>query len=170
MKKEHSVNYLLLRKAIIKSCKAKEGVHFSVNVSKLYTLVKDEFNLIPLNFGLQSKMVSVEDIPYISEYFKGKKLSWFDNEKGFTTIIFVQIESLDDRGLELVDILTKFSEYEDNVENYDSYFNSLTELLANYPCYTAMIVSYESTDLHRIGSQTYDIACRANAQVIEKEK
>ena len=48
--------------------------------------------------------------------------------------------------------------------------NTLAKIIANYPCYFATVVSYESNDPMREGKPTYTIGCRANTITIEHEK
>lgn len=159
-----NVNYRVLKKDIIKSCfqKSPESMHFFIDFKKLCEMVED-INLVPVNVGMDSKKVEIDLIPYLSEYFEKSRLSWFTESKYSTVICFVDSEAIDDKAKELIEKIDIMQINEPDVDKV----NVLATLVAEYPCYFATIVSYQSNDPKRVGKPSYEIVCRANKVVIK---
>lgn len=159
------VDYKRLKSCIIKSCRPEKVSYsnkFIVNTDKLTSLVADS-NLIPIPVGEESKSVIKEVIPFISEYFEKKRLSWFTEDKQFTVITFVDAENLSDYDIDKINNLA-IDQTAD--PDYDK-THAMADIVANYPCYFALIVSYKNNDPKNFGSLFYEVQCRANKVVIK---
>ena len=167
-KQNHDLDYNVLKTNVIKACfipDAADKLDFSINHEKLLKST-DDIGLVPVKVNLNSNMVTVESIPAISEFFKAQKLSWFDGSKNVATIVFVKKENINDKCQELINCAEV-----DTVENPDvDAANALATILAEYPCYLCMIVSYLSNDPMRQGRTTYMASCRANMVAIQQEQ
>lgn len=160
-----NVDYKLLKSAIIKSCGSeKDSVKFNVNYDKLSSSV-DDFGLVALNIGAKSKKITVDTVNIISEYFKGQRLSWFDKNKEFTILTFLPIDVLDERCEELIEKLHTLSVDDPDIDHV----NILASIIADYPCYSAIVVSYMSNDPKRFGKPSYEIKIRANTVAIKQK-
>jgi hypothetical protein len=158
------LDYSLIKKCIIKSCKQNNKVtlDFQIDANKLDELVS-QYGVTFIYNGILAKPVMAWDIPLISEYFKKQKLSWFNRSRYYTTLSFIVTESLDKEGLELLENLK--DKNRENDPNFDR-VATVSKLLADYPCYNATIVSYRSDDPNRLGKNSYTIVIRANVNVI----
>lgn len=160
----NNVNYKTLKSNIIKACKqsSKGTMKFIVDLDKLTTQV-ESMELIPLNLGMESKLVKPENIPYLSEYFEKSNLSWFSDSKYFTALCFIDKESVDETAQELIDQLNIST-----IEDPDlDHVSIASKLIADYPCYFATVVSYQNNDPKLYGKASYEIICRANKVVIK---
>jgi hypothetical protein len=160
-----NVDYKNLKQCIIKSCSPEQISYsnkFKVNLDKLTSLLAD-YNLIPIPVGEASKPVVKEVIPFISEYFEKKRLLWFSEEKQFTVLTFVDAENLSEYDIDKINNLaidqTADPEYDKT--------HAMAEIVANYPCYFATVVSYKNNDPKNFGRLFYEIVCRANKVVIK---
>lgn len=164
--KQYTVDYNVLKSNIIKSCRQVEEneIKFIVNYDKLSKKI-DDVGLTLVNVGTKSMKVTPTDIVNISEYFKDKKLSWFNDNKEFTQLVFVKSDSIDDKLATLLDQMNKTHIDDPDLDKV----NVLSEIIANYPCYFATVVSYESNDPVRFGKPTYIISCRANTVTVMQE-
>lgn len=162
------IDYSTIKRCIIKSCKQESSktLNFKIDSNKLNDLVKKECNLSFIDNGTISRPVKSFDIPLISEYFKKEKLEWFNRSKHYTSITFIDEESLDDEAKRLL-VMLHDSNRIANPE-FDS-VEAVAYLLANYPCYSAVVVAYQSGDPNRIGKNSYTIIIRANVNAITKE-
>ena len=160
-----NVDYNLLKSAIIKSCKSeRDSLKFSIDYEKLSTSV-DDFGLVALNVGTKSKKVSVDNVNIISEYFKGQRLSWFDKNKEFTILTFLPIDVLDEKCEALIEELHTLSVDDPDIDHV----NTLASIIAEYPCYSAIVASYMSNDPKRFGRPSYEIKIRANTVAIKQK-
>lgn len=164
-----NLDYKKFRTAVLKSCRAKErdSVSFTVDFANLQKLASElEPKLRVVSVSPKSRPVSINDVALLSEYFKnGPELSWFDEYKQFNTVVLVEEESIDEKCEKLLNNLT--TELADNPE-IDK-VKSIAEIIANYPCYFATVISYMNNDPRRIGKCSYEIKCRANKVVIKSE-
>ena len=106
---------------------------------------------------------NIDDITFLGEYFEKSRLSWWNEDRFFTTVTFVNVSNIDERGQELIELIHKKQVDDpdnDKVEN-------MSELFANYPCYNAVVASYRNDDPKRSGKPSYVIAIRANKVVIK---
>lgn len=158
------LDYNLIKKCIIRACKQVSPVtlDFKVNAEKLNEFV-EPYGLIYLNNDLTSRFVMPSDVPLISEYFKKQKLSWFNRSRQFVTTSFVVAESLDERGRKIIADLYDKNRIDD--PNFDR-VEAVADILADYPCYNAVVVAYRSDDPNRLGKNSYTIIIRANVNVI----
>lgn len=160
-----NIEYKVLINHIYKSCKCyKDSLKFHINFEKLNNFV-DDIGLTLLPIGLTSKAVEMEDIIPISEFFKGQGLSWVNENRHFTQIVFVQTDKIDEECERLMADLE--TSREDNPDVDKVY--ALANILANYPCYTATIVSYVGNDPKRYGKVSFEAKCRANTVTIKQD-
>lgn len=160
-----AIKYSVLKNLIIKSCRnEKPGIKFIVNYDKLSKLV-DEIGLCMVNVGTKSKDVSSNDIALLSEYFKGNKLSWFNSEREYTTLVFVLKDAIDEKCEELISEMNKTLIDDPDLDKV----KNLSTIIAEYPCYFATIVSYKSNDPNRCDRASYEIKPRANTVMIKRE-
>ncbi len=168
-----NVDYKVLKACIIKSCspKFKHSLSFKIDFDKLVEEV-GAMNLVPVYVGLNSKLISPEDIGFIGEYYEKERLEWFSNEKEFTVLTFVDKDGLDEEGKYL---LRKIKQKQVDDPDDDK-VNDFAKILARYFCYNALVVSYrykvdeETTHEGRtkeIYIPSYAIMCRANKVVIK---
>lgn len=144
------INYKDLKKAIAKSCASSGDGLFTINLEKL-TKFTSELGLIPITpfvLGAKAAAISTSDIPNISNYLEGERLEWIDGAKSVMNIIFVRKDYEEALNNELDSI-------NDNVK-------AVSTIVANYPCYFALIVGYNSNDPDRCRKLNYLIGCRAN--------
>ena len=160
-----SVEYKVLRSNIIRSCKGRgSSIDFDVDMQKLYDLAYD-LGLTLINVGESSNKIKEEDVLYIAEYFKEKRLSWVNGSKRYTTLLFVNNDAIDERLEELMKVMNSNTVSDPNLDKVEV----LAEICANYPCYTAMVISYTSNDPRYNGRLSYEIICRANTVTIKQE-
>ena len=160
----NNVNYNDLKYAIRKSCRGiKEfSMDFAINFDKLENLVKGQ-HLLPIRVGCNPKRVEPDNIPFLNEYFEKSKLSWFNDNKFFTVLVFLDTSSIDETAVNIIRRINKpDSEDPDNDKVKD-----IAMLTAYYPCYYATVVSYKNEDPHKRNLPSYEIVCRANKIVIK---
>lgn len=161
------IDYNLLKKKILKSCKQTgTTLEFIINSKQLDDLVRP-LGLAFIYNDFKSEQVSGSNIPLLSEYFKGDKLSWFNRSRHFIVLSFIDLESLDEKGEKILEDLQNKNRSED--PSYDR-ADAVAELLAYYPCYNAAVVSYRSEDPERMGRNSYTIIVRANINAILKQQ
>lgn len=155
------VEYSSIKSNIVKACKAthKEEPSFIVNYEKLNRSINN-IGLTMLNVGTKSERVNPKDIPFMSEYFVGKDLQWLDEDKDHTTLVFVDNDAIDDTLSSLIKDLEDF-----NDRDIDR-TKTISNIVANYPCYFAEVVSYVRNDPNYFGELSYHIICRANKVII----
>ena len=159
------VDYKVLKSNIIKSCVAKRhgSIDFGIDIDRLSELVND-YNLIPIATNLDARKVVPENIAYLGEYFEKERLAWFNHEKMFTVVTFIrQDDKFNERAQELLDKM-KQAQVDDPDNDKVAV---MSELLANYSCYNATVVSYRNDSPRRIGKPSYVIVIRANKVVIK---
>lgn len=166
----YSIDYNVFKRAITKSAskstEANRELAFTVDLNKVDTLIPDT-NCISIKVNKDSNPVLARHIPFLSEYFIDTRLSWFDEAKEFTTIIFVEN---DVNSAELQNLLTLIEqESKTNTDEYDI-VKLLAEVVAKYPCYFAVTVSYISNDPQYANKLSYSIVCRANKVTIKSER
>jgi hypothetical protein len=162
------LNYSVLKRNILRVCKQTNpnSLEFTVSTTKLNNSVKD-CGLTFLFNDYKSEQVTGSNIPLIGEYFKKDKLSWFNRARHFAILSFVVTEDLDEVGLEIIERLSDKNRADDPA--YDRVAD-VAKILADYPCYNAIIVSYRSEDPNKIGKNSYAILVRANINAILKEQ
>ena len=161
------LDYKILKKKILKAVRQPgQTLEFVVNAKQLDTLVRP-LGISFIYNDFQSEQVTGSNIPLLSEYFKREKLSWFNRSRHFSTLTFVDLESLDDRGNRILEELQRKDRSEDPSFDRADY---VAELLAYYPCYNATVVSYRSEDPERMGKNSYTIIIRANINAILKQQ
>lgn len=161
---EYKVDYALLKKAIRKCTIPGRGIEFIIDFEKLNYLV-EEYGLTAVENRIKSRRVGQEDVVYLAEFFKDTQLRWIDQYKHMSSIIFIKTESIDEKAIELMNDLKKPLIDHPDIDKVEC----LTELLANYPCYTASVVSYKSTDPKRLGLLCSEIICKANVVTIRQD-
>lgn len=139
-------------------------VKFKVDFNKLVSL-SGEYGLTPISLGLNSKMISPEMIPYLSEYFLEEKLSWINEGKSYTVLTFFSKEDLTEEALE---VIKEFAKNQSENPSLDR-VAAMSDLVAKFPCYFATIVSYATNDPQKMDKLQYVIICRANKVVIKND-
>ena len=170
--KRYAYNYSILKKDILKSIiRNKENIlKFKVDQDKLDSILESEdVELQVINTGIHSRPLREEDIPYISVYFKDDKLKWFDVNQGkqYTSIILIDKKSIDERCLDLIAKLDIRSP-EDDLDIDRG--NCVAQILADYPCLIAQIISYKSNNPDFKIQSSFTIAIRANTVMIKSEE
>lgn len=162
------VDYNSIKKCIVRATKqlSPKTLAFKINADKLNESVR-ESGLVFIDNGTSSRGVESEDIPLISEYFKKDKLEWFNRSRHFTTITFIQADKMDEEAERLVILLHDVKQSEDR--DFDR-VEAVSYLLANYPCYSATVVAYQSNDPRKLGKNSYTIIMRANVVAITQEE
>jgi len=169
MAKNYTIDYNVFKRAITKSATkvvdAGRDLAFSVDLAKVDTLISDS-NCITIKANMLSNPVLARDIPFLSEYFIESRLSWFDEAKEFTTVIFVENDTNDAELQRLLELIAA-----QNAEDTDEYdiVKMIAEVVAKYPCYFAVTVSYISNDPQSSNRLSYSVVCRANKVTIKKE-
>ena len=160
-----NLDYKVLKSNILKCCRSeRESTKFIVNYDKLSHMTKS-IGLTMVNVGTKSKEVDPSDVIYLSEYFKGQRLSWISEYKQFTTLVFIQSEYINDKAEKLLDIINSSI-----IDNPDiDKIKAMSTLIAEFPVYFATVISYMSNDPQRYGKASYEIKCRANLISIQKE-
>lgn len=187
------MDYNKIRKVIANCCTDKWTMNdpiFRLNVHKLSKMLQP-YGLVPVIYknNYISKQVGPEDIPLISEYFKEKKLEWFDKRKTYLTITFIREEDIDDRLEDLLADCVIVREMETNppkvpcnVKEKNSTHHCMTcphnrnkqniditkvvaEIMGNYPCSTALIAKWV-----RRKDILMNIRFRANSLLINADK
>lgn len=165
MSENINIDYKVLKNRIIRSCNplCKEIVDFEIDYSKLVDECR-ELNVVPICFGLEASRVKPELIPYLNEYFKDENLSWFSSAKFSTIISFIHKDYIDEKAEEL---LNKLKDPQVDDPDFDK-VSAVAKLLAEYPCYSATVVSYKSNNPKYIkgGRPSYIVQIRANKVVI----
>ena len=166
----YNVDYNVFKRAITKSAhkstEANRELAFTVDLNKVDTLIGDT-NCISIKVNKSSNPVLTRHIPFLSEYFIDSRLSWFDEAKEHTTVIFVENDTND---AELQNLLTLIEqEAQTGTDEYDI-VKLLSEVVAKYPCYFAVVVSYISNDPQYANRLSYSIVCRANKVTIKSER
>ena len=159
------VNYKDLKHAVGRSC-VKVGSYlsdFKVDVEKIREM-SEELHLVFIPIGINAHRVTADDIPDISEFFYGENLAWFTDSKFITTLAFLDSSDLNEETQELIDKL--YTEPDKNMGDPIDYVATAAELIANYHCYLAKVVSYTSNDPGRIGKNCYYINCKANKVIL----
>ena len=166
----YSVDYKVFKRAIERSAHKAASVNrelaFTVDLAKTDTYIGDT-GCISIKVNKDSNPVLARHIPFLSEYFIKQKLAWFDEAKEFTTIIFVQNDSNDAELQQLLELIER--ESQTSTDEYDL-VKLLAEVVAKYPCYFAVVVSYISNDPQYANRLSYSIVCRANKVTIESER
>lgn len=159
------VNYRSLKSSIIKSSVgSKKSNSFVVNYDKLNKLVS-ELDLVMVNVGTSSSKIEPKDSIAIAEYLKNDKLKWINNSKEYSILLFIAKDAVDEKCNEMLEKLSLPS-----IENPDiDKANIVATLIADYPCYQALVVSYVSNGPSRFNSLSYEIKIRANTVVIKSE-
>ena len=155
------MDYNLLKKLISQSVYGKlDDLDFGIEMHRLKEKVK-ELGLVPVRFtkDVKSKRVTPDDIFILSEYYKGKnRLEWFDKQKSFCQILFIQIKDIDTDTLDKLMMLTETDERKvDKVK-------ILAELLTEKACISA-IVAKHLKDNNQFG---LNIRVRANQVMINQ--
>lgn len=171
----HTINYDDIKIAIGKSARKNDKVSrdlaFTIDPGRLDFLLANQ-NIIVVRKNLDSRPVATTAIPLLSEYFTKQRLAWFNQEKEYTTYIFVRTDAdlpkeAADRLLEILHILNDDDKSDDIDQDQ---VELLAELVAYYPCYFATTVSYISDAPGSNGKLSYSIVCRANKIVIASER
>lgn len=140
------MDYNALRKMVSQCVYGKlDNLEFGINMHNLRDKVK-EMGLVPVRYkrDVKSKMVEVDDIFVLSEYFKGKnRLEWFDKNKSYCNILFVQIKDIDDR---MKEILAGLVDEDVKKESDVDKVALLAELISTYPCISTLVAKTVKED------------------------
>ena len=158
------VDYNEIKKAIVRSTRqnGKGLLPFCIDLERLNFNLKDS-NIIAIPNGLFSERVEGRDIPLISEYFKKEKLKWFNRSRQYLVLTFVPVDAIDEKLEAMIELLSKNTKEDD--PDFDR-TDVIADIIADYPCYNATVVGYQSNNPDRIGKNSYSIIIRANTNVI----
>ena len=160
-----NLNYKLIKSAVNRACRAnRDAVSFIVNYDKL-SKYADDLGLTVVNVGTKSKLADPTVVPFFGEYMKGQNLSWVNGNKHYTVLVFVQTEKVDEECMKLLADMQVCKEDDPDIDKTAT----LTKILANYPCYTALVVSYIGNDPERLGKTSYEVKVRANNVTIKQD-
>ena len=162
---KYDIDFNTIKSAIRKSYSVNAfGIGFTID----YSMLDNEIS----NYGLKciytdpvSKPIKEVDITGIAEFYKGSKLMWLNDKKEFANIIFIKSDSIDEFAEELMENLRK---PQIDIPSFDR-IEAIATLLAKYPCYTAICVSYKSNDPMRCGSTGMEISMRASTVTIKND-
>ena len=161
---DYKVNYTTLKKAIRKSTMQGKGIDFRFDFEKLNENVA-ECGLTAIPNDIRSRRVNPEDVAYLGEFFKATDLQWIDQYKHMSSLIFIKTDSIDEKAAELIEDMKKPQIDYPDIDKVET----LTKLLALYPCYTASVISYKSSDPKRYGLLCTEIICKANMITIQDD-
>jgi len=162
---KYDVDFNAVKSAIRKSYSLKSfGVGFIIDYNTLDFEVSN-YGLESVHTNPISDPIKVEDVTGIAEFYKGAKLMWLSDKKEFANIIFIKTEAIDELARTLLDKLKK-PQVED--PSFDR-IEAVATLLAKYPCYTAICVSYRSNDPKRCGLVGMEICMRASTVTIKND-
>lgn len=162
---QYDVDFNAVKTAIRKSYHLGSiGLKFCIDYNRLDAEVA-QYGLKCVRTIPESKLIKMDDVTGIAEYYKGPKLLWISDEKEFNNIIFIKIESIDNVARELMDKLETPQVDEPSFDKIEA----IAKILANYPCYTAICVSYRSNDPNRHGLIGMEIAMRASTVTIKND-
>ena len=159
---KYPVNYADLKRAIRKSAVATEGIGFIIDFEKLNELV-ESLSVVAVPNMIKSKRITPEDVAFLGEFFVGKNLEWINQYKAISNVIFIRADYIDDKALALMEDLRKRQIDFPDIDKV----NTVATLLAEYPCYSAAIVSYRSNDPKRYADLCLEIICKANKVTID---
>ena len=155
-------SYRLLKKLIKENCKddPNEPLKFIVNFAGLEAaLEKNNIGICLVYNGTRSKYINQDSIVLLSQQYNGDRLKWFDSHKQYTALVFVRKDAVDEVARRIMRELRNQREGEKDAIDRVAL---IAELIANYPCYIANIVSYKGNNPERIGRNSYTINVRAN--------
>lgn len=165
------LEYTILKNNVIKCCRCKRhdncdgmDISFIVNYEKLNRMVED-IGLKAINCNLSSKQIGTDDVALLSEYLKDKRLSWLNNFKEFTVITFIEIDAIDDDCKALLNKMNTTNREDPDLDKVAT----MAKILATYPCYNCLVVSYKSNDPIYMDSISYLTGVRANKVSITKQ-
>lgn len=159
-----SMNYKTLKKLIVRNVEktSKHTVDFEVDLDALNNDLA-ELELVCIPYGQKGRRISMGDIPLCSEYFREDKMGWISDEKFLTSLIFVDANKVDDDLEAMIEDLKKDPTEEPDIDM----IRIVSYILGNYPCYLALVVSYQNNSPNSSGKNSYVIACRANKVIIK---
>ena len=158
------MNYKTLKRYIVRSAEkvGKRGVDFKINIERLNRDVA-ELQLTCIPYGEHARQISPNDLPMLVEYYREDKLEWLSREKYITSLIFVDSTKMDEHLNHLIHRLMHRPEDDPDMDPV----RILGEILGSYPCYLAVVVSYQNNSPNSVGRNSYFIACRANKVIIK---
>lgn len=161
------MDYKELKTAIYKSAEkagGKKDTDFVINLDVLTEQVaKEGLNLLPIPVGLHAHRIHMDDVPLFAEYYRPDRLEWLNDNRFVTSLAFVDKDKVDDELLEMIEMLKQPREDHPDVD----YVNMYGAIIANYPCYFALVASYKNNSPEYFGKNSYFIGVRANKVVIK---
>lgn len=161
---DYKVNYVELANCIRRSTIQGKGIDFTFDFDKLAIAVEKSSLLVVPN-DIKSKRIGPEDIVCLGEFFKKTKLEWLDHFKFYSTLVFVRTDvpgALDEEFYELMDEMRADQLLNPDIDKAEV----LAKILAKYPCYVAMVVSYKNQDIKKFGTISFEVVCKANLVTI----
>ena len=159
-----SMNYKTLKRLIVRSAERtnKRTVDFEIDLDNLNNDLA-ELDLIALSYGLEARRISLNDVPLIAEYYKEDKMGWISKEKFITSLVFIDSNKVDENLAEMIEELKTKDADDPDLDK----IAIMSEILGTYPCYLALVVSYQNNSPNSVGKNSYYIACRANKVIIK---
>lgn len=156
------MDYNVLRKTVSQCVSGKvDSLEFKIDMHNLKCRV-ESMGLMPLKYkkDFKSKMVTVDDIFLLSEYYKGKsRLEWFDKDKSFVAfaMLYTDGEEYSEELTELVEKACSPGVSEDKVK-------ALAAIESRYPCINCVVAKTLKPD----GNPGINIRFRANAVLLSR--
>lgn len=165
--KDYPIDYSKLRNAIRKSLMYGRKNDFNVNFPILEeTLWDAELGLTPVWNVDKSTIVKPINIPELSAFFQGDSIVWMTQSKQYVPLLFIKNDAIDERATQLLADMKTHLVDDPSIDKV----NTMAELVGKYPCYTAIVVSYESLDPKSFGKINCEIMCKANTVTINQDK
>ena len=108
-------------------------------------------------------IIKAVDVPLIAEYYKEDKMGWISKEKFITSLVFIDSNKVDENLAEMIEELKTKDADDPDLDK----IAIMSEILGTYPCYLALVVSYQNNSPNSVGKNSYYIACRANKVIIK---
>ena len=165
--KNYDVDYNKLKTAIRKSLVYGKRNDFNVNFHTLeHNLAEAEIELTPVYNVDKSIIVKPINVPELSAFFQGDSIMWMTQSKQYVPILCIKTDAIDETAAQLLEDMK--TPLVDN-PSIDKVY-TMAQIIGKYPCYTAVVVSYESLDPKNFGKINCEIMCKANTITINQDK
>lgn len=164
---DYAVDYNKLKTVIRKSLMYGKRNDFNVNFAKLEeNLAEAELALTPVYNVDKSTIIKPINIPEMSAFFQGESILWMTQSKQYVPLLFIKTDAIDETAALLLEDMKKHLVDDPSIDKV----YTMAQLIGKYPCYTAIVVSYESLDPKSFGKINCEIMCKANTVTINQDK
>lgn len=161
---DYPVDYNKLKGAIRKSLTYGKRNDFNVIFPELAEKVAN-MDLTPVYNVPMSMIVKPTDVPFLSAFFQGESIVWMTQSKQYLPILFIKSSAIDDEAQQLLEDMRTHLTENPSIDKV----NTMAKIIGKYPCYTAVVVSYESLDPKNFGKINCEIMCKANTVTIKQD-